>query len=89
MVRPRYGLKQAIPYDVYMPQQPLDHLTGSVERVTFHSPETGFCVLKVNVRGHREPVAVIGTAPNVMAGEWLDAQGRWFIDPKHGQQFKA
>jgi len=72
-----------------MPQQPLDHLTGSIERVTFHSAETGFCVLRVGVRGQREPVAVIGTLPSVSAGEWLDAQGRWAIDPKHGQQFRA
>jgi exodeoxyribonuclease V alpha subunit len=72
-----------------MPQLPLDHLAGTIERVTFHSPETGFCVLRVNVRGQREPMTVIGTLPNVSAGEWLDAQGRWAIDPKHGQQFKA
>jgi len=71
-----------------MPQT-LDRLTGSIERVTFHSAESGFCVLRVGVRGQGEPVAVIGTLPNVSAGEWLDAQGRWVIDPKHGQQFKA
>jgi exodeoxyribonuclease V alpha subunit len=33
------------------PAQPLEHLTGAVERVTFHSEETGFCVLRVKVRG--------------------------------------
>ncbi len=65
------------------------HLTGSVERVTFHSEETGFAVLKVKVRGLREPVTVVGTLPNISAGEWLEAEGRWHIDPKHGQQFKA
>ena len=27
-------------------------LAGLVERVTFHSPETGFCVLRVKVRGN-------------------------------------
>ena len=72
-----------------MSQQPLEHLAGTIERVTFHSGESGFCVLQVNVRGQREPVPVIGTLPNVSAGEWIDAQGRWAIDSKHGQQFKA
>ena len=72
-----------------MPQQPLDHLTGTIERVTFHSAESGFCVLRVNVKGQREPMTVVGTLPNPTAGEWLDAQGRWAIDNKHGQQFKA
>ncbi len=28
----------------------MDVLAGSVERVTFHSAETGFCVLKVHAR---------------------------------------
>jgi ATP-dependent exoDNAse (exonuclease V) alpha subunit len=32
---------------------------------------------------------VIGTSTEVRAGEWLDASGRWFVDSKHGQQFKA
>jgi len=39
---------------------PLEHLTGAVERVTFHSEETGFCVLRVKVRGHRDLVTVVG-----------------------------
>lgn len=70
------------------PNQP-EQITGSVERVTFHSEETGFAVLKVKVRGHRELVSVVGTVANISAGEWLEAEGRWMIDPKHGQQFKA
>src|SRR5207302_10573444 len=76
-------------YDACMSQQPFEHLTGTIERVTFHSGESGFCVLRVNVKGQREPRTVIGTLPNPTAGEWLDAQGRWVIDNKHGQQFKA
>ena len=35
------------------PDTLLEHLAGSVERVTFHSEETGFCVLRVKVHGHR------------------------------------
>ncbi len=66
-----------------------ERLTGSIERVTFHSEETGFAVLKVKVRGRRDLVAVVGTIPNISVGEWLEAEGRWHIDPKHGQQFKA
>lgn len=36
----------------------LDHVTGLIERVTFHSPESGFAVLRVKVRGHRDLVTV-------------------------------
>ncbi|HUV13310.1 MAG TPA: ATP-dependent RecD-like DNA helicase [Acidobacteriota bacterium] len=66
-----------------------DRISGSVERVTFHSEETGFCVLRVKVRGKRNLVTVVGTLPNVTAGEWLEAQGRWIIDRQHGRQLKA
>src|SRR5947209_567445 len=67
----------------------LEQLTGPIERVTFHSPESGFCVLRVQVKGHRELVTVVGTIPEVREGEFLDAQGQWTVDPIHGQQFKA
>jgi exodeoxyribonuclease V alpha subunit len=35
-------------------------LAGLVERVVFHSPETGFCVLRVEARGRREAVTIVG-----------------------------
>jgi exodeoxyribonuclease V alpha subunit len=37
-------------------------LAGLVERVTFHNPETGFCVLRVKARGQKDLVTVVGTA---------------------------
>ena len=33
-------------------------LAGLVERVTFHNPDNGFAVLRLKVRGHRNPVTV-------------------------------
>ena len=41
---------------------PTEALAGLVERVTFHNAETGFCVLRVKVRGQRDPVTVVGHA---------------------------
>ncbi|GJE75908.1 SF1B family DNA helicase RecD2 [Methylorubrum suomiense] len=67
----------------------MDVLAGSVERVTFHSPETGFCVLKVHARGKRDLVPVVGHAPAIAAGEWMTASGRWTNDREHGLQFRA
>jgi hypothetical protein len=58
----------------------LESLEGLIERVTFHSPESGFCVLRVKVRGNRDMVTVIGTLAQVRAGEWIQAQGVWAID---------
>jgi exodeoxyribonuclease V alpha subunit len=67
----------------------LEHVRGSVERVTFHSEESGFCVLRVSVRGRREPVTVVGTAASVAPGEHVECAGQWSNDREHGLQFKA
>jgi exodeoxyribonuclease V alpha subunit len=64
-------------------------LAGPVERVTFHNDESGFCVLRIKARGHRELVTVIGHAAVISAGEWITASGQWINDRTHGQQFKA
>src|SRR6202051_2100022 len=64
-------------------------LAGPVERVTFHNEESGFCVLRIKARGHRDLVTVIGHAAVISAGEWMTAAGEWINDRTHGQQFKA
>ena len=64
-------------------------LAGLVERVTYHNPENGFCVLRTKARGHRDLVTVVGHAAMVAAGEWITASGEWTNDRTHGQQFKA
>ncbi len=66
-----------------------ESLEGLVELITFHSEETGFCVLKVKARGFRETVAVVGKVPRIAVGEWIKARGKWTIDRKHGRQFQA
>ena len=68
---------------------PSEHLAGSIERVTFHSGESGFCVLRVKVRGQRDLVTVVGSAATVTAGEYLECDGTWVNDRTHGLQFKA
>jgi exodeoxyribonuclease V alpha subunit len=66
-----------------------ERLSGSVERVTFHSEESGFCVLRIKVRGRRELATVIGSAAAVTAGEYVECLGVWVNDRSHGLQFKA
>src|SRR4028119_580679 len=64
-------------------------LSGLVERVTFHNAETGFCVLRVKVRGQRDLATVVGRAALVSAGEFVSASGTWLNDRTHGLQFRA
>ncbi len=68
---------------------PSEVLVGHVERVTFHSDESGFCVLRVKARGHRDLVTTVGHAAMISAGEWITAAGEWINDRNHGLQFKA
>ncbi len=68
---------------------PGEVLSGLVERVTFHNAESGFCVLRVKARGHRDLETVIGHAAMISAGEWVTAAGEWVNDRTHGQQFRA
>ena len=64
-------------------------LAGLVERVTFHNPETGFCVLRLKARGHRDLVTAVGHAAMISAGEGITASGEWTNDRTHGRQFRV
>jgi exodeoxyribonuclease V alpha subunit len=66
-----------------------EQIAGTVERVTYHNAENGFCVLRVKVRGQRDLVTVTGHAATIGAGEYIDVVGRWLNDRNHGLQFKA
>ncbi len=66
-----------------------ENLSGLIERVTFHNPESGFAVLRVKVNGRADLVTLTGSTTSVTAGEHVEASGRWVIDRQHGQQFKA
>jgi exodeoxyribonuclease V alpha subunit len=70
-------------------QRVSETLAGTVERVTFHNEDNGFCVLRAKTRGHRDLVTIVGHAPTISAGEWITATGEWVNDRTHGQQFKA
>lgn len=70
-------------------EAPTERLSGPVERVTFHSEESGFCVLRVKVKGQRDLVTVIGSAASITPGEFVECVGVWHNDKTHGLQFKA
>lgn len=87
--RPSRRYHRRVRHDGATSETRRDELRGVIERVTYHNEETGFCVLRVRVRGRREPVTVVGSAPAVTAGEHLQAVGKWVIDRKHGRQLRA
>jgi hypothetical protein len=56
---------------------PREALAGLVERVTFHNADNGFCALRIQARGHRDVITVIGHAAVIAAGERVTASGDW------------
>lgn len=72
------------------PSSAPDTLRGTVERVTFHSEDSGYCILKVLPEGRaKQVVTVIGNAPHVVPGEQFEAVGAWEQTRDYGAQFKA
>lgn len=67
----------------------LERLQGAIERITFHSEESGFCILRTKVKGHRDLVTVQGNAACISVGDYIECQGQWINDKKYGLQFKA
>src|SRR6516225_3423586 len=64
-------------------------ISAVIERVTFHNPDTGFAVLRVQARGRRGLVTVVGNLPSAVAGEYVEGRGAWVQDREHGEQFRA
>jgi exodeoxyribonuclease V alpha subunit len=71
------------------PSSDREPLAGLVERVTFHNADNGYCVLRIKSRGHRDLVTVLGAAPSIAAGEYIQASGTWENHREHGLQFRA
>jgi exodeoxyribonuclease V alpha subunit len=70
-------------------QDTKEYLSGTIERITYHNTDNGFCVLRVKVKGHKDLVTVTGSVPSVSVGEYIKCSGIWHNDRNHGKQFKA
>ena len=67
-----------------------EKLQGTVQRVTYHNPVTGWSVLRVqsyNNPGEQLTVTVHQT--KVFAGATMVFRGAWSLHPQYGRQFKA
>ncbi len=68
---------------------PTEHLQGIVERVTFHSEESGYTVARLKVPSHADLVTIVGRFPAISAGQTLRVTGFSRDHPKFGQQFSV
>lgn len=72
----------------------LEEIEGIVERITFHSEESGFCVMQARCKGKKTTTkdgltTVLGTVITIQPGEYILGKGYWNHDKNHGLQFKC
>jgi exodeoxyribonuclease V alpha subunit len=71
-----------------MNQQP-EQLQGVVERLTYHSEESGYTVARLKAPRAREPITIIGNFAQIQPGQTLQLTGIWREHPKYGSQFQV
>ncbi|MEA5486763.1 hypothetical protein VB775_08040 [Pseudanabaena sp. CCNP1317] len=54
----------------------IDYLQGIIERLTFHSEETGYTVARLKVPKAQDLITVVGNFAN-QAGQTLSLEGTW------------
>jgi exodeoxyribonuclease V alpha subunit len=64
-------------------------LQGVVERLTYHSEESGYTVARFKAPRTSELITIVGTFPNIQAGQTLQLEGMWREHPKYGSQFQV
>ena len=67
-----------------------EKIKGIVQRVTYHNPENGWSVLKVqSYENPGELVTVTVHQTQVFAGATMEFEGSWTMHPQFGRQFRA
>ncbi len=68
---------------------PLSSLTGVIERITFHSEESGYTVARLNTGNVKQLITIVGSFANIQAGQTLQLMGQWRDHPQYGSQFQV
>jgi exodeoxyribonuclease V alpha subunit len=73
-----------------------DTLRGVVERITYHSDETGYTVARLTAENVRtsfgspeRETTIVGTLPDLNVGEFVELTGRWTVHADYGKQFQV
>ncbi|MCQ2487514.1 MAG: ATP-dependent RecD-like DNA helicase [Clostridia bacterium] len=66
----------------------LEILYGLAEEIVFRKEENGFTIMDIST-DDGELITVVGTLPDISAGEELKIYGKWDTHPKFGRQFRA
>jgi exodeoxyribonuclease V alpha subunit len=75
--------------DGQIPNSQLEQLQGIVQRLTYHSEESGYTVARFKAPRTSELITITGNFANIQAGQTLQLQGTWKDHPKFGAQFQV
>ncbi len=64
-------------------------LEGTVERIVYASPETGYAVVRLREKDGMRIVTAVGNLGATRPGEMVRITGQWISDKRYGLQFKA
>jgi exodeoxyribonuclease V alpha subunit len=66
-----------------------ESITGVVERLTFHSEESGYTIARLQRERASELTTIVGSFANIQAGQTLQLTGFWRDHPQYGTQFQV
>nr|WP_228061155.1 MULTISPECIES: ATP-dependent RecD-like DNA helicase [unclassified Coleofasciculus] len=64
-------------------------MTGVVERLTYHSAESGYTVARLQRPKAKELTTIVGSFANIQPGQTLQLTGFWREHPQYGAQFQV
>jgi len=65
------------------------HLVGTVQKIVFYAPQSGFSVLQVVVDDAHASIPVVGYSAHMSTGGKIECIGCWKQDRRYGRQFNA
>lgn len=64
-------------------------IAGVVERLTFHSEESGYTVARLTRTRSTDLTTIVGSFANIQPGQTLELTGFWREHPQYGPQFQV
>jgi len=64
-------------------------IQGVVERLTYHSEESGYTVARLKAPRSSELITIVGNFASIQPGQTLHLEGDWREHPKYGSQFQV
>lgn len=68
---------------------PVEHLHGTIDRVTFKNSENGYSVLHITLEDSKDTIVAVGICADAQEGARVSLKGYFTTHSKYGKQFTA